>query len=589
MNGTILVICTWAFSIVAVVLSGFAIVSLLSPSENRLETIRRSAWWGFAVCLLVILSVNLFQPLHSTAAAAVVGSVVLAGVVLSVVMTYRTSQKRAHTRSSSRIHFAILVSLGLLIVAYFAVAALGPVTNYDSGLYHLGAIKYASDYSTIPGLANLYFPFGYNNSIFPFAAFLGNGPWGIQGFRLANGLVIALVLFELALRWSRPSKTVGAYVLLVGIVVALIPMVTFADYWVTSPTSDSCVFMLFLVAIAYLSDAIWNQKSRSLNSATCVVIAIVMVSLRPLMAVFLIGLIFSLAVQALYSRANTTKHNSRKFRIYPVWIAASGIGIGYLVVQSIRDYILSGWLQFPMSLRSFSVSWLAPDPVWNRTPTLGAARDPQHLWDATSGFAWIFPWLKAQIQQWEAFMLLLALLLTAGVLITALKTGSIRIRALLLTVFPSVATVIVWFVASPPSFRFAWGPVFSLAIVPLGWSLKVLADSRAWALRKLTVDSIIVGISAVSLISILGYCTIERLYPLQNSLIQTWALGPVRINYQVAPVRDALTKNQAMASGLTVLIPTESDQCWNTYPLCTAQLSPTVGLRGMSIKEGFLP
>ena len=54
-------------------------------------------------------------------------------------------------------------------VVYLAVAALGPVTNYDSGLYHLGAIRYAADFATIPGLANLYFPFGYGNAEFPLA------------------------------------------------------------------------------------------------------------------------------------------------------------------------------------------------------------------------------------------------------------------------------------------------------------------------------------------------------------------------------------------------------------------------------------
>ena len=313
-----------------------------------------------------------------------------------------------------------------------------------------------------------------------------------------------------------------------------------------------------------------------------------MVSLRPLMAVFLVGLISVLIVLALSRPAFSKNVNSRRFGNYPILIGSACVGIGFLIVQTIRDYILSGWLQFPMSIHPFQVSWLAPDPEWNRAPTLGAARDPQHLWDAISGFSWVVPWLKALGHQWEFYMLLLALLVTVVAVRLAWKTGLGRFRAMALTMMPSVATVIVWFFATPPSFRFAWGPVFSLAIIPLAWSLKVLADTRLQFRNKGSVDSLIIGITAVSIISILSYCSIERLHPTQNSFAQTWSLGPVHVDYWVDPVPDAATQPQLLNSGLSVLIPTKSDQCWNTYPLCTAQLSPSTRLRGASIQEGFL-
>lgn len=97
--------------------------------------------------------------------------------------------------------WAVALAAGL-VTAYLAAAALGPVTNYDSGLYHLGAISYAGDYATIPGLADIYQAFGYNTSEFPFAAFLGNGPWDGQGFRMASGLIVTVMSADLVLRFA---------------------------------------------------------------------------------------------------------------------------------------------------------------------------------------------------------------------------------------------------------------------------------------------------------------------------------------------------------------------------------------------------
>ncbi len=159
-----------------------------------------------------------------------------------------------------------VVTTVLIIAAVFlAFAALGPVTNYDTGLYHLGAIKYASEYSTITGLANLYFPFGYNTSLYPFAAFLGNGPWGSEGFRLANGLIVAVLICDLVLRLfaSRGDLrrlSVGSWILFVAVLIALVPLVALSDYWVTSPSSDAPVMLLTFASCAYLADGLWKHK-----------------------------------------------------------------------------------------------------------------------------------------------------------------------------------------------------------------------------------------------------------------------------------------------------------------------------------------
>ena len=490
----------------------------------------------------------------------------------------------------------LLVALAGSII-FFAVAALGPVTNYDSGLYHLGAIKYAGDYSTIPGLANIYFPLGYNNSLFPIAAFLGNGPWSGEGYRLVNGLIITMMLIDLAFRWTRGSRTVGAYVLLIGAVVTLVPMVALSDYWVTSPSSDSAVLALTMVVSAYLADALWSRTNRARNGSTAFVVAVLAVSLRPLMAVFLLGVMGVLIARFILDRRVLVKSstfvapNAARVDIgaRTIWIWAGAIAAAFAVIQSIRDYILSGWLQFPLSLHPFSVAWIAPDPVWNRTPTLGAARDPLHLWEAAVGWGWIPAWTSRLPSQWETYVCIALAASAVLAMVVALKIGPLRARALMLAMLPAAITCVAWFLASPPSFRFAWGPLFSLGVIPIGWALFVTAKANKGKRLPALITSAALAMSSVAILLVVAVTSLTRLHPGLDIKPHTWALGPFAVEVNLAPIVDAPTKSVLLDSGLVIKMPTASDQCWNVYPLCTAQLSPSVEMRGATLQDGFLP
>ena len=187
MLGTLLVLGTWIVAVALVILIGRFVPVLISPTAQGSARIRASIWWGLGICLSLILALSLVTPLHSGSAAAGFAGAAVVLIALGYVLARRRGG--ADRTTMTRGAWALGISL-VLVVAYLAFKALGPATNYDTGLYHLGAIKYAGDYATIPGLAHLYFPFGYNNSLFPLAAILGNGPWEGIGYRLVH--IIAL-------------------------------------------------------------------------------------------------------------------------------------------------------------------------------------------------------------------------------------------------------------------------------------------------------------------------------------------------------------------------------------------------------------
>ena len=590
MIGTVLVLITWALLTASCIAIGFGLVTLGSKQESRSALMRPAIWWGFAVAVVAILAIGIVAPLRSGSAAVGIGIIVIGFGVFSLFRLLTAPRSISNSDIKQNIWLKLLlVALGAALV-YLAIAALGPVTNYDSGLYHLGAIKYAGDYSTIPGLANLYFPFGYNNSLFPLAAFLGNGPWNGEGYRLANGLIIFMMVMDLAMRWLQGKRTVGAYVLLIGAVVTLVPMVALSDYWVTSPSSDAAVLALTMVATAYLADAVWTHVNRARNGATAFIIAVLLISLRPLMGVYLLGVIAVLLSLYFSTKCmqKVTKNNSIS-RGRALWMVAVVLTVLFALVQSVRDYVLSGWLQYPLSLHHFDVAWVAEDPVWNRTPTLGAARDPLHLWEAAAGWNWIPSWIARLPSQWETYVGI-ALLLTAIVIcVVAAKHARLRWKSLLLVMIPSLITCAAWFLASPPSFRFAWGPVFSLGVIPIGWALYALSRSARKTVVQAWATPVVLLAASAAVLLVVGYSSIFRLHPNLDTTPHTWALGSVAITVDLAPITDAPTETQHLQSGLTIRTPSRSDQCWDAYPLCTPMYSGSLKLRGASLQDGFLP
>jgi hypothetical protein len=159
--------------------------------------------------------------------------------------------------------------------------------------------------------------------------------------------------------------------------------------------------------------------------------------------------------------------------------------------------------------------------------------------------------------------------------------GGFRWRSLALTMLPSAVASAVWWLATPPSFRFAWGPLFTLFAIPIGWSLWHLAGGttpagQAW--RRLSVAGLAVPIIAVLAVGFsirLDWSSID---------VEKRGWG---VPYAVAAIPKAEVESVVLPGGLGVEMPVVADQCWATYPMCTPQPVETLRMRGSSLGEGF--
>lgn len=573
----LLVLVSWALCSGAIVLSGLVPAAMWGGSgQSLLPLVRRSIWWGLLLVLIGLLLVGLRVPLASAPAAIAMAIALMVAAVLAFFALRAWPPQRGG--SGGRLPWLVVGVLALAAVA-LALAALGPVTNYDSGLYHLGAIRYAADFATIPGLANVYFPFGYGNSLFSLAAFLGNGPWGHDGYRLANGLILILVGVDLSLRLLQRRWSAGTYVLLVAAVFAFVPMLRLADYWVTSPSQDSSVLAVTLVSGAYLVDGVSRRTRQGwqADAAVAMVTAAILLTMRPLMAVYAAVVVVSLMYLLIRGRG---------VRWYS-WLVLLAVGLGTLGVQAWRDRILSGWLMYPLDVFAFEVPWRAPAATVETAATLWAARDPQmeQSWQTASGFGWIGTWLSRLPTQWETYLLLVLALLTILLLIVT-RHRRANNRLLLLCMIPAALTVLVWFIATPPSYRFAWGPLILLGAIPAGWSLKAMGSHASWrrSTAVFSAAALLLGVLA-SLASTWSFMQDEAT---ARTSIRQWKFGPVAIDYAVSPLPQPETQPIGKNGDLLLAYPVGTDQCWLVFPMCTGAIPNSIRwITTDVIQDGF--
>ena len=175
-------------------------------------------------------------------------------------------------------------------------------------------------------------------------------------------------------------------------------------------------------------------------------------------------------------------------------------------------------------------------------------------------------------------------LAAAGATLWASLHVNLRWRLLLLTMSPSVISVALWWLLSPPSFRFAWGPIFTSAIIPLGWSWAMLAkktDNRIWS--RLASSAFAASVTVVVLFTIIVRTDWQAM-----TEEKSWQLG-LSLPYVVTPIAQPELTEVSLASGLRVLQPRNGELCWSAFPLCTPQIADSVRLAGPTISDGFLP
>lgn len=563
--GGFLVLVTWLVLAAVLITTGLPFVA---QRHQRLDLTKlvTAAWWGLVTLLVVGFAVSIFVPLHSPTAGIVLLAVVAALGTWGILRNFRSG---LDLPSISRTTWVWLVALAIAIT-FLAVTVLGPVTHYDAGLYQVSAIRYASDFATIPGLANLFAPLGYGNAQPVLGALTGIGPWGDNGFRLINGLFLVLLGLEATSRLMARPRSVATAVAVAGVALVFPPLLWMADFWVASPTPDVPVLVVTVALSIYWAGVVaqpdGTDQIAGRQISTVLLLSGLLIVLRPTMIPFALALLVFAGVIEFRRKRGTVNRST--------WVAAGLIG-ALVMLAAARDRVLSGWWLYPLSIGPFDVPWRASDPEGLRAATLGFARNPEDFQSAITGWDWVGPWLSRLPDQWDPWWILGGLLVGVFLLgLAGVRKHGIRIRHLIYALVPFLVGITVWFAFSPPAFRFGWGPLFGACALTLGWAL--------WRIGWLSTVAPLVGLGLLGVVVASAAFKADLGQPTNSQSL--WG-----IEYRYVPLPLPEVETVDLDSGIEVLVPTQSDQCWGRYPLCTPSPLADLDFIGQTLDQGIVP
>jgi len=577
-----LILATWLLWVLASIGLGLIFIRSVRWRLNFRDRFHSALWIGLGLLLLVSSSAQLFFGLGHSWGTVLALALLLAGLAYLVrtVILNRTQIQESLLKSLTWRRFPVILALALLVIGLIDVSylATGEPMDADAGSYRIGSILYASEYRLIPGLANLHFRFGFNSSMWPFAALIGQAPWTGQGYRLVTGVFVtaltADVLMRIGLKRTK-GPTAGDWFLIIATGFTGGIILTDTGRWIPSPAQDVAVLIVCAVSTAFLADFVASRGEKTSAASLAIITAAVAGSLRPLGWIILAFTVL-VVTPILVGRIGGIWGPIRALR------ASLIFGTLLASVMAIRDAILTGWILYPLDLLALPVPWISTttDVARNGITAYGRAPDVD-MAEVLSSSAWFGPWLETLLSSREVFFFQLMLI---GAALPLLWSRGRRawLRAwkpLALTLLPSLAATGVWF-ATAPDLRFGWGPLLALAALPGAFVL--------WAKgypHRLATWLGVVLIGAFMATQVLNGRYLPRG---GESIPSTTRIGPVVITIDVAPPPTPAAITGTLEDGTPVLFPSVGGNCYDIFPLCLLPGSGSnVKSLGAEITDGF--
>jgi len=570
--------------------------STFRPSD--VPTFRRfslpdSFWTGFALITAILQLYHFFRPIDSRAVILLI-ALALAGLLLSFrrsdVPTFRRSDDLSQPSNLPTFKLAnvFLVFLAAALIAFRSAA---PTEHYDTGLYGAQAIRWFSTYPLLPGLGNVLGQLGFNSSIFLCMAALNHGPWRDLTHHFFVGfLLVALSasIIPAALRvfrgnrvsYSAPGATENKKVAASDwfLTFLFLPTAIWAATGKLSgantdlPTTVVCLAASFFLfrALAAAPSPLARHSERSEESLFA----------SPQLSLLIAMLLFSLAVTfklsslvfaftgwlvSFFALCFNPAPQKKRFALAAVLLSAA------IVLPWIcRGLILTGYPFFPSTALGIPVDWKVPAAIAEVQADFARsfARIPQIPLGDTSAFRWLRPWFRELIREREGFLIPLFFVL-AGALVAIFKAKRNAFPRWFWLLLPSLAGILFWFFEAP-AIRFGEPAIWTAA-----------ATLGTFAALHLLDGPVKNRIFLFALLLLTAWAAHPRL--LWNSYfrpsIHVRAFLPLP-QPQVVPHRTA--------SGLTIYVPVETNQCWDAPLPCSPYFTDTLRLRHPGkIQDGF--
>jgi hypothetical protein len=199
----LVLVASWAALSVASLLIGLAVLVVvdLSRLDRAADRFLVALWTGLLTLAAGMLALSVAGPLAPFAGPLL--AVALSGIAL----TFGKVRLALREAIGSVSVWPLVGVLGLALgVAFFSAQ---PVTLYDTGLYHAGAIEWLSRFGSVRGVALLEYRLGFTSSWFALAASLNWGPLTDRIGTVTGGYALLLAAAHFAVAATRLARAQG--------------------------------------------------------------------------------------------------------------------------------------------------------------------------------------------------------------------------------------------------------------------------------------------------------------------------------------------------------------------------------------------
>jgi len=443
---------------------------------------------------------------------------------------------------------------------------------YDSGLYHLTSVRWATSFPVIPGLGNLHGRLAFNSSYFLYLALLQIGPWINKSYHFANGILVLVLIIQILLsgvKLFKGNSELKFYY--IYYVLFLTPIVMKTIRPDSSP--DFVIFILGIVLSAKLLYFLENNANKNIITnkeieyTVFVIASLSILGIIVKLSFFALGVtIFMITIIILLKR-NIKSQGKVINKKLVVWIGVC-LTVG-VVVWIIRGIILSGYIAYPSTFGAFPVDWRVPSTsVVNEANWVRSwARMPRVHWGEVLGnWDWFKPWAIVIFRRYKFDVILPLCISFIGIVLIVLqkfikKKNHEMQKIIWLFLLPPVISIIFWFFTAP-KVRFA-GASFWLLVS--GSIILTISYSKKLQERKILI-----------IILVMSIFILYKFFPFKNLILTKDKIS----NFYNIP--KVTLKKDITNSGLVIFLPEKGDQCWDAPLPCTPYMNPDLRL----IEEG---
>ena len=337
---------------------GTTTTRLLDLKSQKQYIVTSYIWIGWAFTLFIFQLIHFIFPLKGL----IIIPVIIIGfafAIPNIVTSYRRRFNQSIRLSRSKLLF--IVAVGLTLSGWIASRAMLPPNAYDSGLYHLNAVRWINSYPIIPGLGNLHGRLAFNQTFFIYVAALNFYPLFGNGRSIANSFLFLLTIataFDL-LRpvFKKPSILLSSHPFHYTSIIFIFPILAylaFTSKGITSPSPDLTssllqisMFMVFVNGIGHL---ISGQHEQDHAAMLLIILATTAVTIK------LSNLAFS-AVIIGFVLAYARKTSRRRIRRVTYFALPA---IALCTIWCVRGFVLSGAPLYPSTVGYIPIEWAVP-------------------------------------------------------------------------------------------------------------------------------------------------------------------------------------------------------------------------------------